>query len=239
MALAIASRDEILPANDSNAWTRDDVFARYRHLRAISTQHHMDILKLVSRDALLQKARRLGLAHGRTFLLEDIDEMNYVFDLSVYTAEAGRARAVDRYARSAQFAAQSDEMLVLRAMCAARFSILYIVRRHETAGLVAMDLFRDAPVWLVDIGLESSVADGEIIATRLFTPDQFSMTAGVFAPFDVEGLEELCDLLPRRVGDMQIDLAIDDRRFAEAVYKMALAEGATDRMGYLDPSESA
>jgi hypothetical protein len=234
MARAVALRDDLLPASNNDASTLDDVVTRYRHLREISTQHHSGILKLVSPDALLRVARRLGLARGKTLILEDIDERTYVYDLAVYTAQAGRSRAIDRYARSVQFGAQSDEMLVLQAMRAARFSILHIERRHETAGLIAQDLFRRSQVWLVDIGLESSMAGGEIIVTRLFTPDQFSMTAGVIVPFEVEELEDVCDLLPRRVGDTQIDMAIDDRRFAEAVYALALASGVTDRVGYLD-----
>jgi hypothetical protein len=45
-------------------------------------------------------------------------------------------------------------------MRAAHFSILAIERRHETAGLIATDLVRRAEVWLVDIGLESSMPDG-------------------------------------------------------------------------------
>jgi hypothetical protein len=101
---------------------------------------------------------------------------------------------------SARFAAPSDEALVLEAMRAARFSILVIERRHETAGLVATDLFRRATVWLVDIGLESSMPDGGVIATRLFTADRFAMTAGVNVPFDLAIVEDIHAELPRRLG---------------------------------------
>jgi hypothetical protein len=30
---------------------------------------------------MLQQARRLGVAQGRTLILDDMEEMNYVFDL--------------------------------------------------------------------------------------------------------------------------------------------------------------
>ena len=52
----------------------------------------------------------------------------------------------------------SDEALVLDAMRKARFSLLVIERRHETAGLIATDLVRNSEVWLMDVGLESSIA---------------------------------------------------------------------------------
>ena len=65
---------------------------------------------------MLQHARRLGLAHGKTLMLDSIDELPLAFDLAIHTAPVGRSRAIDRYARSAQFAQGSDEALVLGAM---------------------------------------------------------------------------------------------------------------------------
>jgi hypothetical protein len=86
----------------------------------------------------------------------------------------------------------------------------------------------------LDIGLESSMKDGELIATRLVTPGPFSMTAGVNVPFELEILEPVCRLLPRRVGDGKLSRVAEDRRFAEAVYRVGLATGVMDRMRYLD-----
>jgi len=101
-------------------------------------------------------------------------------------------------------------------------------------GLIATDLFRCLPVWLIDIGLESSFSGGEVIATRLITPGPFSMTAGVMVPFAFDDLEEICDLLPRRLGEGKPEAVINDRRFAEAVYTVALANGVMDTIGYRD-----
>ena len=160
--------------------------------------------------------------------------MNYVYDLVIHTAPAGRSRAIDRYSRSARLAAGSDEALVLAAMRAARISILVVKQRHEVAGLIATDLFRRTEAWLVDLGLESSIPEGSTMATRLFTPEGFSMTAGVFVPFDLETIEDLCAELPRRLGESKLDAVIDDRRFAEAIYRVALADGIMDRVAYQD-----
>jgi hypothetical protein len=76
--------------------------------------------------------------------------------------------------------------------------------------------------------------DGELLATRLLTPGPFSMTAGVMVPFEIEMFEPICTLLPRRVGDSKLSRVADDRRFAEAVYKVGLADSVMDRMAYLD-----
>ena len=101
MAVAVVPRKNNAFANDNPPPVRNAVLARYRQLREISKRHHHDILKLISGDAMLQQARRLGLAQGGTLILDDMDEMSYVFDLAIYTAPPRRSRAIDRYARSA------------------------------------------------------------------------------------------------------------------------------------------
>src|SRR5262245_52710003 len=128
---------------------------------------------------------------------------------------------------------------MLEAMRAARFAILVLGRRHDAAGVIATDLFRRTDVWLVDIGLEASLEEGAMMATRLYTPEQFSMTAGVNVPFDLALIEDLYDALPRRLGETKHTDLIDDRRFAETIYRVALADGIMDRVTYQDPPEDA
>ena len=69
-----------------------------------------------------------------------------------------------------------------------------------------------------------------MMATRLYTPEQFSMTAGVNVPFDLALIEDLYDALPRRLGETRLTDLTDDRRFAETIYRVALADGIMDRV---------
>jgi hypothetical protein len=231
MALTLR-KDNALATGIDESSPREQVLVRYRQLREISKRHHHKILDCISADAFLHQARRLGLVRGKTLILEDMDELNYVHDLVIHTAPAGRSRAIDRYARSAHLVARSDEALVLEAMRVARFAILVIERRHEAAGLIATDLFRRDQVWLVDIGLEESMPEGAMMATRLYTPERFSMTAGVNVPFDLGLIEDLYAELPRHLGQLELTTLIDDRRFAETIYRVALADGIMDRVAY-------
>ena len=122
---------------------------------------------------------------------------------------------------------------MLEAMRRARFSIISIVRRHAVAGLIVKDLFRRVEVWLVDEGLESSRPDGATLATRLYTPESFAMTAGVLVPLDIELMEDAIANTPQllRKGCEEV---IDDRRFAEAIYRVALASGMMEQVAYQD-----
>jgi hypothetical protein len=211
--------------------SRDEVLARYRHLRAISTRHHTEAMSFFSRPALLEQARHLGLAAGGVLAAESFDELTLAFDLAIHAARPGHSRAVDRYARAAAFRPGSDEALVLEAMRRARFSLWRVERRHEVAGLVVQDLLRQDEAWLVDEAMERSAPEGTVAAMRLCTPDAFAMTCGVIVPVDRELLEEvIATVLPRVRGSP--DRVADDRRFATAVYRTAVARGLMARVGF-------
>ena len=211
--------------------SRDEVLARYRHLRAISTRHHTEALRFLSRPALLEQARQLGLAAGGMLAAESFDELTLAFDLAIHAARPGHPRAVDRYAGAARLRPGSDEALVLEAMRQARFSVWRVERRHEVVGLVVQDLLRQGEAWLVDEAMERSAPEGMAAAMRLCTPETFAMTSGVIVPVDREALEEVFDeVLPRVRGSP--DQVADDRRFATAIYRTAVTRGLMERIGF-------
>ena len=103
------------------------------------------------------------------------------------------------------------------------------MRRHTVAGLIVKDLFRGFEFWLVDEGLESSLPDEAVLATRLYTLEGFAMTAGVLVPLDIELIKYVIadtpQLLRRARGGDQ---------FAESIYRAAVASGIMERVAYQD-----
>ena len=233
VAAAVVLRNDNAVASPTTLLSRAEVLTRYRHLREISKQHHSAALHFLSKDSIISQARRIGLAQGKTLVLDSMDDLHLAFDLAIHTAPKDRSRAIDRYARAARLAPESGEALVLEAMRCARFSIISIVRRHAVAGLIVEDLFRGVEFWLVDQGLESSLPDGAALATRLYTPEGFAMTAGVLVPLDIELMEDAIADTPQLLRNRREEL-IDDRRFAEAIYRVALASGLMEQVAYQD-----
>jgi hypothetical protein len=218
--------------------SRGEVLARYHHLREISKRHHSEAMAFLSKDAIVHHARRLGLADGKNLIQCGMNELTLAIDLAIHTASAGRSRAIDRYARSAQLAPGSDEALVLEAMCKARFAVVLMQRRHHAAGVIVTDLFRKTELWLLDEGLEKSLPEGTAYATRYFTPDCFSMTAGVGMPVDLVLLTSALGSAPRLLRSRSRAEAVEDRRFAEALYRVAIADGIMARVAYEDPANT-
>jgi hypothetical protein len=213
--------------------SRAAILTRYRHLRAIGVRHHDGALGFLSRAALREHARHLGL----TLVAESMEELTLAFDLAVHTAKPGHSRAIDRDARATRLQPGSDEFVVLEAMRQARFSVWRVERRHAVAGLIVQDLPRQGEVWLVDEALEQSAPEGVSLAMRLGTPDQFAMTSGIIVPVDREMMTELLDeVLPRVRGTP--DQVADDRRFATAIYRVAAAEGLMEQIGFAETPAS-
>ena len=203
---------------------RDEVLQRYRHLRLISIGHHSGALKFLSRQALLEHAKRLGLAIEGVLVAESEAEMTLAFDLALYTIKERRSRALDRYARATPLPPGSDAARMLEAMCHARFSVWRINKRHETAGLIITDVLREAEVWLVDEQLETSAPEGLCFAGRICQPDDFAMSCGVVVPVYRELLEGVTlDMLAWRRGDPE--RVAEDPRFALAIYRAAIDSG--------------
>jgi hypothetical protein len=112
---------------------------------------------------------------------------------------------------------------------------MLVQRRHPSAGLIVTDLFRKIELWLMDEGLEASLPVGTTFATRYYAPDRFVMTAGVCMPVDAGLLMSVVESTPRLLRKSHTE-AIEDRRFAEAVYRAAIAEGITEGIPYQDPA---
>jgi hypothetical protein len=217
------------------AMSREEVLTRYRRLREISKRHQTEAVRYVPHSALLDQARRIGLAVGKTLVAESMDELTLAFDLALYTAPPGRSRGIERYARSAAVPAGSDDEVVLQAMRQARFSVWQVERRHEAVGLVVQDLMRENSLWLVDESLEQTAPEGMSVAMRVIMPEAFAMTCGVIVPVDAMLLDEVFEEVLGRIRG-EADAIANDRRFATTIYRMAVLEGLMDQVGFVDPS---
>jgi len=208
---------------------RDSIVARYRHLREIVKTHRAAALAHLSEQAVLDQARFLRVAAGKTVLAYTDEERTLVIDLAIHAPRYARSRAFERYRNAVQLPADSDEARVLDALCAARFVIGAIEGRHDVAGLVVTDLLRGTELWLMDVNLEASLSEPFAFAGHLITLDGFWMTTGVLAPVERTDLEDALDHLPPARGGTPEALA-EDPLFARLVCRAALSRGAMDQI---------
>jgi hypothetical protein len=213
------------PPDALNHGSREAVLARYRRYRALSREHDGRILGQAPGEALLNQAHRLGLARGSTLLTEHADALRLALDLIIHAGQPDRA--IDRYARTAAGEPGSHDRPVLEAMRQARFAILGVERRHEIAGLIVRDVSSLGELWLVDERLEAR-AETDLFATRLVAVDDFHITTGVVVPVDEALLRDVFREVPFLEHRPWAGM-VADPRFAEALYRLAIARGIMER----------
>jgi hypothetical protein len=213
-----------------------DILEHYRHLREISTRHHSAALARLAEPTLLEQAKHLGLAYGRTLGADSEEEMTLIFDLAIHTAKPGRSRAIGRYAKATALSPGSDEANALDAIRHAQFSLWRIESHHETAGLVVKDVLRDNETWLVDETLTDSAEPGLTFAARLCWPAAFAMTCGVVVPVDAELVEDILIDNMALQHHTELKRLADDPRFAAAIYRSALDAGIMEHVAFREPA---
>jgi hypothetical protein len=73
---------------------------------------------------------------------------------------------------------------------------------------------------------------------RMTPAIRFSMTAGVGMPVDIEFMTNVVMSTPQLLRKSRTD-AIGHRRFAEAVYRAAIADGTMEGIAYRDAGDPA
>jgi hypothetical protein len=212
--------------------SRTDILNRYRHYSDIRKHIQTATLKNIADSRLLAHAKRIGLSDGKVIFTDNDIELTLVFDLAVYTSEAGRTRAIDRYARSGPSVSTPDVALVLQGLQASRFSVFGIDGKCEPAGILLQDLMRGGTIWLLDEGLEQSARPGEVFAMRIAPIEQFAITCGAIVPLDIEIFEEIVDFLTDRAPDVELAALADHRRFAVSLYELAIELGLMNFVTY-------
>src|SRR5260370_23861324 len=109
------------------------ILSRYRRYRDLRMGIQTAALESIPHSSFLAYAKRVGLSDGKVLFTDDAVELSLAFDLAVYTASAGRTRAIDRCARRRLPASKPDEALVLQAFQSALFSIFRTIGRSEPA----------------------------------------------------------------------------------------------------------
>jgi hypothetical protein len=214
------------------AMTRRDVVTNYRAAREAICQHLNAAVKFASGKAIKDAARRIGLLSNSIVVADCFSEMALAFDLVVFGARADRSRAIDRYARASRFPAGSIEATVLAAMQASTFHIVQVKERHDIAGIIVDDVFRQNELWLMDEGFEATVTNGVVLAGRLVRLDPYCTTAGATVPLDRDVFQDaFYSLAAARHQDFGA-ATLDDPRLPEAIYAAAIRNGAMNSIAF-------
>jgi hypothetical protein len=164
--------------------TNADVLAEYQELRAVQRALNVDLTKTLSRKAIEETARRLGLWEAGRIVFEDEEEVQVLNDSAIYDYFPSGKNAVERYAARGLYESSANEHVVLEAMTKARVTLVELGALVPGVGVQARDLLFGGELLLADIGLSQTAEEGIVLATRLLDFPSFSMTTGIAQVFE-------------------------------------------------------
>ena len=135
--------------------THEHLLPVYLRLRQAGLRLNHKLVGTLSKEALHEGARRLGMLHGETLVFDSEDETSVLMDYCIYNLYSGGKNAAQRYLAESP-PGGPDEMIFLQAMQTAYYSILQVTDVERGVGVAVRDLLRGGTGFLVDVGFGSS-----------------------------------------------------------------------------------
>ncbi len=210
--------------------------AEYVRFRQLSQAPHSAAMKRISRSALHECGKALGILRHGTFVFENESETALLTDTALYDRRDGGTTAVERHWKDTE-AADDDQRLLRDAMLHARFSLYQVKATRADAGLIVRDVLRGDDLLVLDRSFGTSALPGLVMAMRLLPFPAWAMTSGAGLPLDSAPAEavlrDLPAILNRPVDGLPIRLSkVDEGRLATRIMRDCIAAGATERISY-------
>lgn len=228
-------RDLFRPKSDATKIAgRAEIISRYKHLRAIGRNLNHKLVKRLSKVDLHKGAEKLGILQRGIMVFNSEDESSVLMDYCLYDVRRNGRNAVERYLIDSPPDLDSDEMVCLRAMQHAIYSLFVVESVERGLGVTVRDMFSDETILIVDIRIGSSAQPGLVFASRLLFHDGFSMTGGAALPVAVLPKDEHQALTEKLAEAVTPD---EDGDFDPApLIRACLSKGCSSQVRYEDPT---
>ncbi|HEV3386943.1 MAG TPA: hypothetical protein VG097_19150, partial [Gemmata sp.] len=209
----------------------EDLLARYKHLRQVGVELNTELAKSLSRDALDEGGKKLGILKGKVLALNTEDELTVLMDYCIHDVRRHGINAVERYLSESPPAPDSEEWIFLQALRQARYSLVEVESAEPGVGVHVRDLLRDESLFLVDVGFSRTAQVGMVLAARIVAPEGIRMTTGAVLPVGILSLAKRTQFLDglrdifagKDFGNLSPEEASD---WATSVIRSCLRQGA-------------
>ena len=214
------------------------LFSEYKRLRQAVPKLTSAIVKCLSKPAIMDCAKMLGLRKGKDLILRDMQEMDVFMDYCIYSYRRGGKNAIQRYVEEFAPPEASDDRILLKAMLLSHYSIFQVRDFERGRGITLFDLLRSENLLLLDVGLSSSVIRGMMFAGRVLPLGDYYITSGAFIPLDREFVEKtVIPTVERFLSKINQESEsvlshAHESQFSAEIIRRALRAGMLERMTY-------
>ena len=139
---------------------RAAIISRYKHLRTVGRTLNHKLVQRLSKDVLHEGGRKLGILQRGTLVFNSEDETSVLMDYCIYDVYRNGRNAVEQYLVDSAPAPESDEMVCLRAMQKAVYSLFVVESVMRGFGVTVRDLLSNETIVIVDMGFGSTAQPG-------------------------------------------------------------------------------
>lgn len=210
------------------------IVSHYKRLRAVGLDLSNKLVGRLSKDALDEGGRKLGMIRGGALLCAAESDLSVLMDYCIYDVRRNGRNAVEQYLIESPPDPESVEMECLRARQHATYSIFLVESVIRGVGVTVRDVFSKETFLVVDMGFSQTGVPGALFASRLLFHEGFAMTSGAAIPIAVlpdSERESLTNTLARTVV-----LDPDGYFDPASLIRECLQQGCTSQIQYQDPS---
>jgi hypothetical protein len=142
--------------NDANNGVeeRAAMISRYQQLRAVGRTLNNKLVQRLSNDVLHEGGKKLGIVKNGTFVFDSEDETSVLMDFCIYDVHRKGRNCVEQYLADSPPDADSDEMVCLRAMQRATYSLFIVESVERGLGVTVRDLRSNKTILVVEMDPE-------------------------------------------------------------------------------------
>jgi hypothetical protein len=221
----------------ANVTERDKMISRYKRLREVGRELNSKLVKRLSKDVLDEGGKKLGILQGGTFVFNSEDESSILMDYCIYDVRRKGRNAVEQYLIDSAADPESDEMVCLRVMQHAIYSVFIVESVDPGLGVTVRDVFSNKTILIVDMGFSNSAVPGLILASRLLFHEDFAVTGGTALPVGVPPDDQRQAITKEFAGAFATS---DDGDFDPApLIRECLNQGCSSDIQYQQPTGRA
>ena len=210
-----------------------EIISRYKKLRAVGRNLIHKLVSRLSKDVFHEGGKKLGILRRGALVFNSEDESSVLMDYCLYDVRRKGRNAVEQYLVDSAPDPESDEMVCLRAMQHAIYSLFIVESVMRGFGVTVRDLLSDETILIVDMGFGSTAQPGLIFTSRLLSHDGFSMTGGAALPLGVPPKDQQQEITKELLRAATPD---DDGYFDPApLIRACLSHGCSSHVQYQEP----
>lgn len=163
---------------------------QYQELRRVGLRLSKEIPTIYEISEDLPKIlRTLGVVEGRTVVLDDEEEINFIMDFYLHELLVNGLTMLEKY----RIDHQNLDPIEIAYLDAAHDSYTSLFKVSEVnpkeSSLTVIDLLNssDQPLLVININFSKTIKPGYVIFSRLLPLENFSMFSGMYAVFDKDG----------------------------------------------------